>query len=134
MVSHRENSPIGRVSQGRTYPTINAIKEYYKTSRGDHPQLWLTEEGNPLTYEGISSIFKNLKKRAGFTDVRLSPHTIRHTSATMSLINGGEERDVQMLLGHKTNRMIQKYTANYTSQNAVIRHRDFSPVDRYFRK
>jgi len=110
--------------------TIKAIIEYYESSAGEHPQLWLTEEGKPLTYEGISSIFKTLKRRAGFKDVRLSAHIFRHTSGTMALLNGATQREVQDLLGHSTPRMTQEYTANINSQHAVLQHKNFSPVGR----
>jgi integrase/recombinase XerC len=115
---------------GISRSAIRAIINYYEQRPGECPQLWLTEEGNPITSDGVSQIFKALKRRAGFSDVRLSAHTFRHTSGTMALLNGASEREVQLLLGHSTNRMTQHYTATINSQNVVARHKDFSPVDR----
>lgn len=111
--------------------TLKAIIRYYKSRSGNHPQLWLTEEGKPLSVDGAGQIFnKTLKPRAGFSDVRLSAHTFRHTCGTMELLNGASERDVQLLLGHSTQRMTQHYTATITSRMIVARHKSFSPVER----
>jgi integrase/recombinase XerC len=113
---------------GISKPALRAILHYYSNRPGDSDFLWHTEEGKPLTADGIAMIFKVLKARAGFQDVRLSAHTFRHTSGTMSLLNGATEREVQLLLGHRTNRMTQHYTATITSQQVVHRHQQFSPV------
>ena len=113
---------------GISKPTLKAVIRYYESRPGQHPQLWLTEEGKPITIAGISQIFKALKRRAGFFDVRLSAHTFRHTSGTMELLNGASEREVQLLLGHSTSAMTKHYTATITSQAVVGRHKDFSPV------
>ena len=110
--------------------TQKALVRYLLMRTDKHPCLWVTEEGKPLTLGGISVMFRNLKQRAGFTDVRLSAHTFRHTSGTMALLNGASERDVQLLLGHRTQRMTQHYTATITSQQIVSKHKVFSPVDR----
>jgi site-specific recombinase XerD len=116
---------------GISRATVKAVIKYYECRPGNHPQLWLTEEGKPLTTGGVGQIFrKTFKQRAGFPDVRLSAHTFRHTSGTMELLNGASEREVQLLLGHSTPRMTRHYTATITSMNVVGRHKDFSPVSK----
>lgn len=109
-------------------PTLKAVIRYYEMRPGNHPQLWLTEEGKPLTIEGVSMIFRVLKKRAGFTDVRLSAHTFRHTCATMSIRNKGNIFHVQSLLGHATMEMTRHYSKLIDSEEAVKEHDKFSPV------
>ena len=113
---------IGRGAQ-------KALLTYLLSRKDNQPGLWVSEEGKPLTWKGIAVMFKVLKRRAGFQDVRLSAHTFRHTSGTWALLNGASERDVQLLLGHRTQRMTQHYTATITSQQVVMKHRQFSPVD-----
>lgn len=108
--------------------TLKSLVDYCRVRRGDYPQLWLSEEGKPLTVGGISMIFKVLKKRANFNDVRLSPHTFRHTNGTMEMFNGASERQVQMQLGHRTSAMTRHYTAAVTSAAYLEKHKDFSPV------
>jgi len=102
----------------------------YLLSRDDtHPCVWVTEERKPLSYEGIAMIFKRLAARGQLNNVRCSPHTFRHTFATMCLNNGASEFEVQSLLGHSTLTMTRRYAATLKSEQAVIAHKKFSPVD-----
>lgn len=94
----------------------------------DYSCLWVTEERRPLHAEGIQTMIRRLGKRAGLKNVRCSPHTFRHTFATMALLNGAGEFNVQSLLGHSDLRMTRRYTASLTSERAVEAHKKFSPV------
>ncbi len=109
--------------------TQKALLQYLLSRDDNHPCVWVTEERTPLTYEGISQIFRNIKKRAGFNDVRCSPHTFRHTFATMMLENGASEFEVQTLLGHNKLDMTRRYAASLNSAKAVLKHKRFSPVE-----
>jgi len=101
----------------------------YLLSRDDrYPCVWVTEERRPLTYDGLAMIFKTLKERADFSDVRCSAHTFRHTFATRALMNGASEFEVQSLLGHSTLIMTRRYAATLKSEQAIIAHKKFSPV------
>lgn len=93
------------------------------------PELWVTEEGKPLNSWGIQIMIRRLGKKAGFNDVRCSPHTFRHTFGTMALRNGGSVFEVQSLLGHSTLEMTRRYSATIQSEDAVKSHKKFSPVD-----
>lgn len=102
----------------------------YLLSRNDtQPCVWVTEERRPLTREGLATIFKRLARRAQLNNVRCSPHTFRHTFATRALMNGASEFEVQSLLGHSTLVMTRRYAATLKSEQAVIAHKKFSPVD-----
>ncbi len=110
--------------------TQKALLKYLLSRGSDSAWLWLTEEKKPLTLEGIAQVFKKtLKARSGLKDVRVSPHTFRHTFATTALRNGADIRDVQSLLGHSTLRMTMRYVATVNSEQAVQRHKKWSPVD-----
>jgi len=109
--------------------TQKALLRYLLSRDDAHSCVWVTEERSPLTYEGLATIFKRMAMRAGFNDVRCSPHTFRHTFATMSLDNGAGEFEVQALLGHNKLDMTRRYTASLNSAKAVLRHKKFSPVE-----
>jgi integrase/recombinase XerC len=109
--------------------TQKALLQYLLSRRDTHPCVWVTEEQKPLTYHGLSMIFKVLARRAGFKDVRCSPHTFRHTAATMSLDNGAGEFEVQAMLGHSTLTMTRRYVATLNSEKAAKAHKRFSPVE-----
>jgi len=52
----------------------------------------------------------------------------------VAMLHGASEREVQLLLGHSTDRMTKRYTATITSENVVVRHSQFSPVDKMYLK
>ncbi len=117
-----------------------AVLLYGRMRKDSLPCLWVTGERmpqkrTPLTGEGIYQMIKKLGKRAALTGVRCSPHTFRHTAATMALEigaaqnNGAIERQVKEMLGHSTNAMMSIYTATLRSRWAAEGHKKFSPVD-----
>ena len=81
-------------------------------------------EGNPaesqgsaseyvFTYKGrrvknIKKAFKTALKNAGITDFRF--HDLRHTFASQVIMRGGDLKDVQELLGHKSMSMTLRYS------------------------
>lgn len=54
-----------------------------------------------LTTRSISRIVKQRLKRVNIDDDRITAHSLRHTSATLALLGGARERDVQNMLRHK---------------------------------
>jgi integrase/recombinase XerC/integrase/recombinase XerD len=89
--------------------------------------FFLNREGYHLTPDSIRSIFKRLSVASGIK--RLHPHLVRHTYATMFLLNGGNVFLLQQNLGHTTLAMVQKYV-HFASQTAAIQSQEFSPMDR----
>jgi integrase len=81
-------------------------------------------EGNPIehknsapeyvfTYKGkriknIKKAFQTALKNAGITDFRF--HDLRHTFASQVIMKGGDLKDVQELLGHKSMSMTLRYS------------------------
>lgn len=105
-----------------------ALLKYLYMRHDNQPCLWLNIWRNPITGDGIQQILKVLKVRAGITG-RCSPHSLRHSFATMALTNGAGEFEVQSLLGHSTLTMTRKYVQTLNSQAAVLAHKRWSPVD-----
>lgn len=54
----------------------------------------------------ICLIFKRLKRKL---NINVHPHLLRHTFATLFLINGGNIENLRILLGHTTLYMTQQY-------------------------
>lgn len=109
--------------------TQKALLRYLLMRNDGLPCLWVTEERRPLTHWGIEIMIRNLGKRAGISGVRCSPHTFRHSAATQSLRNGAGLEQVKSLLGHSTLYMTMRYASTINSEDAVIAHRKWSPVD-----
>jgi site-specific recombinase XerD len=109
--------------------TQSILLRYLLSRTDNYPNLWVTEERVPLTREGIYKVFYLLRKLAGIQNVRCSPHTFRHTSATMMFEAGAREFEVQALLGHSTLTMTRRYVASINSEKAAEAHKRFSPVE-----
>ena len=130
---------MGKGDKERLVPfgdiTYQAILKYHGFRNSPLPDLWLTEERKPLSAGTIQETICRLGKRAGFTDVRCSPHTFRHTFATQSMIFGAPDWAVQTIMGHETQDMTKKYRESLNSQNAIEGYkgnngnRGFSPVN-----
>ena len=93
-------------------------------------QLFVSEVGENLGYEAIKSLFHRWKAAdpETFKNVRLSAHTLRHTSATFRRLAGMSEGDLQTYLGHATSQMTRHYSAAALARSANNAARQTSPV------
>jgi len=76
---------------------LNIRKEILKNKTNDY--LFLNHLGNKLTTRGIREIINNILKKT-CTNLKITPHTFRHSFATMLLNEGCDLKSVQELLGH----------------------------------
>lgn len=109
--------------------TGKALKKYLKIRTrvdGNNDSLWLTSEGITLKDSSVETLFIKLAKKTG---IRVHPHLLRHTFATMWLKNGGDSLMLQRLLGHTTLMMTNRYCQAVGCYDAVESHRKYSPVD-----
>lgn len=89
-----------------TAPVIKAIREYLKargTAQATAPlfvSFSRNNNGGRLTTRAISGIVKDQLKAAGHDSSRLTAHSLRHTAATLNLLNGGTLEETQELLRH----------------------------------
>ena len=89
--------------------------------------FFLAIDGFPLKPAGIKSMMRRLGKTSGVE--RLHPHLLRHTYATMFLLNGGDVFLLQQNLGHTSLEIVRRYI-HVASRLAVVRSQNFSPLDR----
>ncbi|MBQ7056567.1 MAG: tyrosine-type recombinase/integrase [Bacteroidaceae bacterium] len=117
-LSGNEMKVLGKRNKERIVPfgeeMHNALKAYIaERSRhanvGNEEALFIDKRGFRLTVPKIRNIVKkrltlvtNQKKR--------TPHTLRHTFATVMLNNGADIRAVQELLGHESLEATEVYT------------------------
>lgn len=81
------------------------LKEYINGARNEllngknSNQLFINHLGGNLTDRGVRDILDKLIKRASL-NTKITPHSFRHTFATMLLNEGCDLKSVQELLGH----------------------------------
>ncbi|MFE3659104.1 tyrosine-type recombinase/integrase [Streptomyces sp. NPDC059165] len=64
--------------------------------------LFTAPEGGPLRYANFRSrIFDPAVKEAGLEGMRITPHKLRHTAASLAIAAGADVKCVQTMLGHK---------------------------------
>ncbi len=76
---------------------LEARQELLKGEKCDY--LLINHLGNPLTRRGVADILEKLIQKSSLKH-KISPHTLRHTFATLLLNEGMDIREVQELLGH----------------------------------
>jgi integrase/recombinase XerD len=118
------------IGKGRKHNTVflndNAIisiKAWLKVRKGDSEYLFVRVR-KPYTQMKLRDaevLFKKYEKELG---VKLSPHIIRHTTASLSLEAGAQITDVQEMLGHAQLSTTQIYT-HISNQNLMEAHRKY---------
>ena len=72
--------------------------------------VFLSRNGRPMTTEAIHRVIKIAGKAVGVSrDIRVSPHTCRHTFAQMQLKNGLDLYSLSRLMGHSNISITQRY-------------------------
>lgn len=94
-------------------PVLNqAIARYLplrRTKTSETRKLFVTEAGMPFTTQKTRKLLSNLACKAGI-ERRITPHMLRHTTATQLLEAGVDIRHVQKLLGHQSISTTEIYT------------------------
>lgn len=87
-------------------PVEEAVRTYLAARGETNPKAPLfcstanRNSGGRMTTRSVSRIVKGHLADAGLQSDRLSAHSLRHTAATLNLLNGGTVEETQQLLGH----------------------------------
>ena len=88
------------------------FKRYFERRTGIHvpdDAVLLNSSGSRLSAQGVARMLGRVAASAGIR-IRITPHMLRHTVATLLLRNGADIRVVQELLGHASIATTQQYT------------------------
>jgi len=104
---------------------LEAIREYMTTFSdvlADREALFVNRSGQPISEQTVRILLDKHVKRAELTK-KITPHTLRHTFATLLLENGLDIRSIQSLLGHSTILTTQLYTqVSWEAQRRALEH------------
>jgi len=107
---------------------LKLVKGYLKLrpARATSGRIWLTVDGEPLSYWGGQSVFRRLRVRSRVD--KLHAHLLRHTFAQVALEKGAERAAVQDMLGHRTDAMARRYAGRVREQAAARMMPEYSPI------
>ena len=76
------------------------------------PAGWIFPNPKAATghYDSMKKPFRRCVVRAGMNPVKVTPHTLRHTSITAFAETGADVKTIQRFSGHTTERMVMRYT------------------------
>jgi integrase/recombinase XerD len=114
---------IGRKSR-------RAIRAYLRYRRDKNLAVWVTREGDRLTYTGLRGIVRRRAQSAGLKD-EPSLHDFRRAFAINMLRNGVDIFALQKMMGHADLQVLRRYLAQ-TDQDIQNAHMRGSPVDNNF--
>jgi site-specific recombinase XerD len=118
---------LGKGRRWRTVPlwerTVAAIQQMLADRKGEARPLFIGQRQNTLTRYGVRYVVRQhaqavAAKRPELTKKRLSPHTVRHTTAVALLRTTGDIDAVSKVLGHASLNTTRIYTAKDRSRIA----------------
>jgi len=127
---------FGKGAKEREVVFQSTTKEYlrrYLLLRGEliHDYLWVSDTNEPMKRRNFGERLTIYGNMAVLKDVRVSPHTFRHTCAKMYITRGGDILSLQKLLGHSTLEMVRHYV-NLWGSDLQQMHKRYSPVENLF--
>ncbi|WP_212938539.1 tyrosine-type recombinase/integrase [Paenibacillus antibioticophila] len=109
---------LGKGDKEREVPLSNelsrVVQEYVQKYKIDRENfLFSSRYGKPLQSSSIRDALRKAKKSLGsylrIDQLRVSPHTFRHTFARLWVINGGNTIALSRIMGHTSTQMTDKY-------------------------
>lgn len=98
----------GKTSWVTMRPEAAVVLTDYLDGRTDGP-LFLGFKDHPISRYEVARILSGLVKAAEIEGKNITPHSMRHTYATMALNAGADIRDVQDSMGHSSIESTMRY-------------------------
>lgn len=108
----------------------------FRSSPGPDDPLWIAYDlhrrpKGRLTLYGLETVLKRIGRKAGVQPC--APHRFRRTFALWCLRAGMDLHSLQLLMGHSSLAVLQRYSALAT-EDVERAHAAYSPVDRLLRQ
>ena len=97
------------------------------STNGKSEFVFIGLKGNPLTRSGVYKLVSRLMKKSGIEGPKLGGHRLRHAFGKGFLVNGGDLRSLQLIMGHSNINTTQKY-ASLNLTDLIEKHHKFTPL------
>nr|CRY94011.1 hypothetical protein [uncultured prokaryote] len=122
---HEEKADYVKLAE----PVEEAIRKYLHARRSTNPKDPLfssianRNSGERMTTRSVSRVAKDRLIAVGLESDRLTGHSLRHTAATLNLLNGGTVEETQQLLGHTNinTTLIYSHALERAKNNSEVR-------------
>ncbi|WP_347861560.1 tyrosine-type recombinase/integrase [Salimicrobium sp. PL1-032A] len=78
--------------------------------------VFVNRNNTQMTQNSIMLVFQNLQKKMNFTDVRVSPHTFRHTFCHRLATSGMSAFAIQKMMRHQNISVTMRYVAMWGNE------------------
>ncbi len=123
----------GKGSKQRLVPIQSKMRQVlqrYIRERGNAltDALFVTIDEEPIAIGTTQKLIKQYGEQARITNVRVSPHTFRHTMAKYYILAGGDIFSLQRILGHSSMETVRIYVEMF-SHDVNLQHSKYSFVE-----
>ncbi len=125
MIRYGKGGKTRMVFLGRR--TRRALRSYLRTRRDHSPALFVSTNGDRLTYNGLRLLLDR-RARSAKLDKKPTLHAFRRAFALNMLRNGADIFALQKLMGHSDLQIMRRYLAQNDQDNRLA-HMRGSPVD-----
>ena len=109
----RETIPI----TDKLVKELRAYKMYlHQTWKEPSEYVFTKRDNTQMTENALMLIFTNLRKKMGFDEVRVSPHTFRHTYCHRLAMSGMSAFAIQKLMRHQNISVTMRYVAMWGNE------------------
>ena len=101
-----------------------ALKEYLNSRKDDNEWLFVSDRKpyNQMHASGVQKIIREMAERTGDNvNKKVSPHVLRHTTASVMLENNADLSSIQIVLGHSNINTTMIYAHN-TLEHVKLDH------------
>lgn len=105
------------------------IHHFRKPHADSEQHVFLGKTGRPLTPSMVWRMLHGKGEEVGIEDIRVSPHTLRHSFSVAWLENKGDVVSLSRTLGHTRLETTQIYLKDFQSREARVHHDEYSPVE-----
>lgn len=106
----------------------NAIKRWVSVREEvSTKQLFCNISGELFKQRGLHQMIARYGRAAMIENIRVSPHTFRHTCAKFYLKNGGDLFSLQKILGHTEISMTRRYV-QFMYEDVAALYKQYSPI------